>query len=108
MIRALIGDEITADFVSFCTQKVITIDDVLNNNYSNADLEMDYSKKAATVMGLANVELENLELVRNFTVKLGPAFCAQFDNLWAHGDLERLEQIAFLQEKDNEKGGAKK
>ncbi len=108
MIRALIGNEITADFVSFCTQKVITIDAVLNNNYTNADLEMDYSKKAATVMGLANVELENLELVRNFTVKLGPAFCAQFDNLWAHGDLERLEQIAFLQEKDNEKGGAKK
>lgn len=108
MMRALIGDEITADFISFCTQNIITLDAVLNNSYTDADLEMDYSKKVATVMGLIHVGIENLEQVRNFIMKLGPAFCAQFDNLWARGDLERLEQIAFLQEKDKEKRGVRK
>ena len=69
---------------------------------------MDISQKAATVMGFAHIGEEHLEKVRDFTMKLGPSFCAQFENMWAHGDEDRLERIALLQMKDQEKGGARK
>lgn len=108
MIRALVGEEITSDFVEFCNQEVITLEDVLNDNYTDYDLEMNLGQKAATVVGLSRVGVENLEKVRNFTMMLGPSYCAQFENLWAHGDENRLEQIALLQMKENEKGGARK
>lgn len=108
MIRALVGEEITRDFVNFCNQEVITLEDVLADNYTDYDLEMDLGQKAATVMGLSTTSKENLEKVRDFTMRLGPSYCAQFENLWAHGDESRLEQIALLQMKDQEKGGARK
>ena len=38
MLRALIDEELTRDFVSFVRQSVITIEDVLNGNYSDSDL----------------------------------------------------------------------
>ena len=35
MLRALIGEEITKEFVAFCNQKVITLEDVIKGNYIN-------------------------------------------------------------------------
>ncbi len=108
MIRALVGEEIASEFIGFCSQEVITLDDVLNDDYTDYDLEMDMSQKAATVLALSNVDMENMEKVRNFTIKLGPSSCAQFENLWAHGDANRLEQIELLHMKDAEKGGVRR
>lgn len=39
MLRALVGEEITREFVEFCSQRMITLEDVINENYKDIDIE---------------------------------------------------------------------
>ena len=39
MLRALVGEDITREFVQFCNQQVITLDDVINENYTQRDIQ---------------------------------------------------------------------
>ena len=95
MIRALVGEDITNEFVNFCNQKVITLEYVLKGNCNlNQLYTLNTSEKYATTMGLTRVDDENLEMVRNFVKNLGPEFVAIFDALWTHGDEKRLERLA--------------
>ena len=96
MIRGLVGEEVTYDFVNFCKEQVITVEDVINNNYTESDLDMNLSEKYATALGLSSVSDEHVEVVRDFVEKLGPEITATFDNIWIHGDERRLERIAEL------------
>lgn len=108
MLRALIGEDLTRDFVAFTNQKVVTVDDVLKKNYSDEDLVMDLAEKYATVVGLSSVDIENVEEVRNFVIdNLEKEFIALFDNLWTRGDDERLERIAELKMQESTKGKKK-
>ena len=103
MLRALVGEDITREFVEFCKQEVITLEDVINGNYFDKDIEsLNTAQRYATTMGLSQVEESNLEIVRNFTLKLGSEFKAIFDALWIHGDESRIEIIAELNIKNNE------
>ena len=106
MLRALIGDALTNDFVAFTSLRVITVEDVINNNYTDKDLEMDVSQKFATAVGLSSVDEEHFEVVRNFMKQLGAEVRAAFESMWACGDEARLEKIIELQLKDN--GGIKR
>ena len=95
MLRALVGEDITREFVEFCKQQVITLDDIINGNYTKRDIELlNTSERYATVMHLSQVEEENLERVRNFVQELGAEFIVIFDNLWTHGDESKLERLA--------------
>ena len=94
MLRALIGPELTYDFKKFITQRVITLQDVLNDSYDN--IEMDISSKYATVANLVRVDEANVQTVREFVSKLGPEFLSTFDSMWVIGSNERLEIIAAL------------
>lgn len=97
MLRALIGDVLTKDFVEFTKQQVITLEDVIQHNYSEEDLEMNVSQKFATAVGLSSVDEENFEVVREFMEQIGAEARAAFESMWAHGDEKRLERIAELQ-----------
>ena len=95
MLRALVGEDITREFVQFCKQKVITLDDVINERYNYRYLQMlNTAERYATIIGLSQVSENNLEVVRNFVKELGKEFEAIFDALWVHGDEERLEKLA--------------
>ncbi len=95
MLRALVGEDITREFVEFCKQRVITLDDVINGYYSERDIQsLNTAQRYATTMGLSQVDEENMEKVRSFVTNLGAEFGAIFDSLWAHGDESRLELIA--------------
>ena len=96
MLRALIGEDLTRDFIAFCTQKVLSIEDVLNENYSEEDLKMDTSKKYITIVNLSLVDEENVEVIRDFVAKLGKELLATFYLLWTRGNETRLEKIAEL------------
>ena len=96
MLRGLIGDDITRDFVGFCNQQVITLQDVLDDNYSDADFQMNTDQKWATTVGLSYVEDKDVEKVRGFVTRLNPELVAIFDSLWTHGDEKRLEKVAEL------------
>jgi len=96
-LRALVGEEITREFVEFCNQPVITMDDVINGNYKERDIEvLNTAERYATVMGLSQVDENNLEKVREFVEQLGAEFVSIFDSLWTHGDESRLEKIAEI------------
>ena len=101
MLRALIGDDLTSDFIAFAKQQVISVEDVINHNYSSRDLEMDISQKFATAVGLSSVDDEHFEIVRDFMKQIGAEPRAAFESMWAHGDEKRLEHLAEIQMTDN-------
>ena len=95
MLRALVGEDITREFVQFCNQQVITLDDVINGNYTQRDIQaLNTAERYATTMGLSQVDDANLEKVRGFVTGLGAEFGAIFDALWTHGDESKLERLA--------------
>ena len=102
MLRALIGEDITNEFIQFCNQKVISLEDVLDENYGEVFLEtLNIAEKYATTMGLTIVDDNNLKKVRDFVKKLGAEFTAIFDDMWAHGDavkLKKIEELKHLEE----------
>ena len=83
MLRALIGEDITDEFVQFCNQPVITLENVLSGNYTKGEVEsLNTAEKYATTMGLLQADEEDLDAVRDFVSELGPEFRAIFDSLW--------------------------
>ena len=106
MLRALVGEDITNEFVKFCNQRVITLDDVLNGNYDELEIAaLNTAERYATTMGLSRVDEQYLEKVINFTEMLGNEFKAIFYALWTHGDEKRLEIIAEAKLAEAEVGG---
>lgn len=101
MLRALIGDDLTRDFIAFASEQVISVDDVINHNYSSSDLEMDISQKFATAVGLSSVDDEHFETVRDFMKQVGAEPKAAFESMWTHGDERRLERLAEVQLADS-------
>ena len=101
MLRGLIGEDLTKDFVNFCKQEVITIEDVVSGNYNQSDLNMNLGEKFVTAVGLSRVEEKDLRVVRECVGKLGAEIQATFDSLWAHGDEKRLEKLAHMQIENN-------
>ena len=95
-LRAIIGEDLTENFVAFCKTRTITVQDVINGNYTEQDLIMDLGRQLATVSGLVRVDDENMPKVREFVKKLGPEMCKKFEVQWAGGNEERLEQIQEL------------
>ncbi|MBQ9016553.1 MAG: ATP-binding protein, partial [Firmicutes bacterium] len=82
MLRALIGEEITDEFVQFCSQPVITLDKVMKGEYTEEEIRaLNTSERYATTMGLSQAEEEQLETVRRFVRNLGAEFLAVFDTL---------------------------
>ena len=108
MLRSLVGEELTKDFVAFTKQKVITIEDVINGNYTERDLEMDISEKFLTAVGLSNVDEEHFEIAREFMKKIGAEPRAAFESMWTHGDEKRLEYLQELQLIENSQGGIRR
>ena len=93
MLRALIGEELTRDFIAFVSIAAITVEDVIQHNYSEEDLEMNLSQKFATAVGLSSVDDEHFEVVRDFMSKLGKEPRAAFESMWIHGDEARMERL---------------
>lgn len=109
MLRALVGEDITREFVQFCNQQVITLDDVINENYTQRDIQaLNTAERYATTMGLSQVDDNNLEKVRGFVAGLGAEFGAFFDALWTHGDESKLERLAEAKLAEMSEGGIRR
>ena len=93
MLRALVGETITKDFIDFCNQEVITLEYVLEGK---SMLMLTTAKQYATLLALYKVDEANLETVRDFVKEFGDEFIAIFDALWTHGDEKRLERLAEI------------
>jgi len=97
MLEGLIGKELTKDFCEFCSQKVITIERVTNNQDVDDLVKiMKDNEKFATALNLSKCSEKDLKVVREFVAKLGDRPLAMFDVLWSKGEEKRLEKIAKL------------
>ena len=97
MIRSLVGEEITREFVDFCNKPILTIDDVIEGRYNERTFEqLETPSKYSTVVELANVDEANLETVRRFIGKLGPEYESMFDLLWARENPERKQILSEI------------
>ena len=102
-------EDITREFVQFCNQQVITLDDVINDNYTQRDIQaLNTAERYATTMGLSQVDDNNLEKVRGFVTGLGAEFGAIFDALWTHGDESKLERLAEAKLAEMSEGGIRR
>ena len=82
MLRALIGEDITDEFVQFCSQPVITLDRVLQGDVSDREIEnLNTAERYATTMGLSQADEADVETVRAFVSRLGEEFRAVFDSM---------------------------
>ena len=99
MLWPLVGVTLMNEFIDFYNMPVITLEDVINNNYTDLDIqELSEDEKYATTMGLSKVDEDNLDIVRAFVAKLGVEFEELFEVLWAQDDQNRLKKL-------NEKSG---
>ena len=95
MLRSLVGDDITDEFIEFCYQKVITLEDVIKGNYNEDNIKnMDASEKYATILALTRVDVKNIDRVRKFIFIMESEMLGIFDSLWAQNDEEKMEVIA--------------
>ena len=79
--------DITDEFVKFCSQPVITVEDVLSGNYSDKDIEkMNTSERYATTVGLTQADRQHLETIKKFVSMLGEEFSAVFDSYTLTGE----------------------
>lgn len=93
MIRSLVGEGITKDFVNFCKIKIISIKDVVNGNYTASDYQGDVDKKYATTLALSQVSDEEVIPVRDFVKKMGLEMLQLFDDFWAKGNPDRVKRL---------------
>ena len=104
MIRELIGYELARDFIPFISQQVISVEDVINHNYSDKYLKMDLSQKFATAAELCFVDAEHFELVRSFMKQVGVEMRNIFES-WT--ELER-NFITICRKEENKKSSQEK
>ncbi len=96
MIRSLVGEDITNEFVEFCNQEVITLEGVLQDKYTLEDIALlNTASLYLTAVNLSQVDEENYDKVRSFVSKIGPEFESIFNSLYAQGNEKRLEQVAI-------------
>ena len=82
MLRALIGEDITDEFVQFCNQPVITLESVLSGDYEEDEIAaLNTAERYATTIGLSQAEEDQLETVRAFVALLGDEFRAVFESM---------------------------
>ena len=98
MLRGVVGEELTTEFIEFCRQPVITVENVLSPDFDENELKnLNVAEAYATVMSLSYVDEENVETIRNAVSNLGPEYVNTFYSVWAHGDSDRLQKVAELQ-----------
>ncbi len=87
MLRSLIGEEITDEFVKFCNQSLMSIEDVLSGNYSQRDIDdMNTAERYMTTVGLSQAKATDIPIVRDFVSNLGEEFRAVFDAFAVYAD----------------------
>lgn len=96
MLRSLIGNGLTKEFVQFCKVKIISIQDVILGNYSSSDYQCDLAQKYITALHLSQVDEENVSAVRDFVKKMGMEILTVFDEFWAKGNPERKNKLEDL------------
>ena len=78
---------------------MLSVEDVIEENYSNADLPGDINERFACVMSLLTADDNQVEKCRSFIRKYcDPEYLQLYDLCWAGNNDDRIMNIAELQE----------
>lgn len=101
ILSSLIGESLVTEFTAFLSLKVISLSDVLNDNYDEVYFDaMNISNKHATVIALRSASINDIEKVYNFVKLLGAEYLRIFENVWIMGDKTRFDAIEILKIKN--------
>ena len=93
ILRAFVGETVTADFIKFCKINMITVDDILNDRCTAESIPVDPSLKWYTTLCLSGVDDENVDKVRGFVAGIGKEFLAMFDYEWSKDNDQRVMKL---------------
>lgn len=93
-LMALVGEEIATDFIAFCYQQTITLDNVINRDYTDEHIQqLNSAQKYAITAGLVRVDENYYRKVREFVIKLGTQYLEVFDALWLQDSNNKQKEI---------------
>ena len=94
MLSGIIGEKLTNEFIKFCQKKVITLEDVLTDNYDVNMSRMKADVALSTLVGLVSVDEKEVKKVRDFVKKyIIPEQYQNFVRMWTLGDEKRIEML---------------
>ena len=93
LLVSKMGPENAASFFGYAKNPPVTIDDILEENYSEKDIPTSADAKLALALSLRYVYPNELIPVRAFVRKLGRENLDVFDAAWVAGDAERALQL---------------
>ena len=103
LLKASIGsklrEEWAEEFFDFYNHPTLTVEEIVEKRYTQADLPTDINEKFATMAGLLNATLGQVGVCREFIRKhCDPEYLSVYDIYWAGNDEKRMEKIAELRE----------
>ena len=114
LLKASIGsklrEEWAEEFFDFYNHPTLSVEEIIEKRYTQADLPTDINEKFATMAGLLDASNEQVGACREFIKQYcSPEYLAVYDIYWAGKDEKRMEKISELKEisaiKIDEDGG---
>ena len=106
-IKSKLRDEWANSFIDYYNIPVLSVEEVSEEDYSNADLPRDINERFACVMSLLTADDSQVEKCRSFIRKYcDPEYLSLYDMCWVGNDENRMIKITELQEmeKTNREG----
>ena len=98
-IGSKLREEWAEEFFDFYNHPTLTVKEIVEKRYTQADLPRDVNEKFACIAGLLNASEKEVGACREFIRKhCDPEYLSVYDIYWAGNDEKRMEKIAELQE----------
>ena len=92
MLRSLVGEELTNDFISFINQNTYSLEDIINKKYKKDNIKLlDDSVKYHEAVYFSNVSEEDFEAVREYISLFGSRIEKVFCTLWYQNHKENIQ-----------------
>ena len=98
-IKTKLREEWAEGFFDFYNNPTLSVEEIVEKRYTQADLPRNINEKFATMTGLLNASPDQVGVCREFIRKhCNPEYLSVYDMCWAGNDEQRIEKIAELQE----------
>ena len=98
-IKTKLREEWAEGFFDFYNNPTLSVEEIVEKRYTQADLPRNINEKFATMTGLLNASPDQVGVCREFIRKhCDPEYLSVYDMCWAGNDEQRIEKIAELQE----------